>query len=308
MASENNTNKVRNRNTNRRNGTKNNAVANNTNNALIRPEDIKLGDKHTVKFKGFQFHINNKSDTDYEIYIGSPDDHCAHIKIYKPTTSRKSEIDYITAVLELFVYDRTCNITKNLMHGNGTKRMMSAIKHFIKAYFSHIKHIELADHSIVECTGVSRKYTKIANKLYTIGILMYVLSICKHGTGYYEQHHGFKISPTGHEQHMTNIKAVNTIKLDSSLYDKLETYKLTVDTYERTDLSKLFTEIDRQTKTEPDLTLAQFIRNIGNIPERLCIPVQCLFDFFHNSKLGLGFKQLNKINPLKNEWIYTYPT
>lgn len=111
--------------------------------------------------------------------------------------------------LEWFNYHKNCNITQDLVKGEGTIKMMSTFIKYIKKYHPDIKIIKLSDKAEFICSNVS--------------ISLYKLYMLKYGTSFYEKF-GFKLDNTNNPdiiiKHNKNIENSKIIKIDKEFIIK----------------------------------------------------------------------------------------
>ena len=116
-------------------------------------------------------------------------------------------------IIEWFGFHQYCNIDKNLIHGEGTFRLMKTFIKYIKQHHKNIQFIKLADKAEFVCFN-----TKIS---------LYKLYMLKYGKSFYEYKFGFNLDDSNESKifdiHNRNIKNSEDIKIDKELIiDKLQ--------------------------------------------------------------------------------------
>ena len=111
--------------------------------------------------------------------------------------------------LEWFNYHQNCNLTKDLVKGEGTNNMMTTFIKYIKEYHPDIKIIKLSDKAEFICSNVS--------------ISLYKLYMLKYSKSFYEKF-GFSLDNTNNPdiiiKHNKNIENSKTIKIDKEFIIK----------------------------------------------------------------------------------------
>lgn len=154
-----------------------------------------------VEFDNFIFEeFYDEEDERINIFIGKKHQ-CVYGIINKATPH--------LVWLEWFNYHQNCNLTQDLVKGEGTVNMMSTFIKYIKEYHPDIKIIKLSDKGEFICSNVS--------------ISLYKLYMLKYGTSFYEKF-GFSLDNTNNPdiiiKHNKNIENSKTIKIDKEFIIK----------------------------------------------------------------------------------------
>ena len=111
--------------------------------------------------------------------------------------------------LEWFNYHQNCNITQDLVKGEGTFNMMTTFIKYIREYHTDIKIIKLSDFSEFVCSNIS--------------ISLYKLYMLKYGKSFYEKF-GFILDNTNNPdtimKHTKNIENSKMIRIDKEFIIK----------------------------------------------------------------------------------------
>ena len=111
--------------------------------------------------------------------------------------------------LEWFNYHQNCNLTEDLVKGEGTVNMMTTFIKYIKEYHLDIKIIKLSDKAEFICSNVS--------------ISLYKLYMLKYSKSFYEKF-GFSLDNTNNPdiiiKHNKNIENSKKIKIDKEFIIK----------------------------------------------------------------------------------------
>ena len=156
---------------------------------------------HITEIDNFIFEEDYEEDERTSIFIGKKYE-CVIAFIDKQTPH--------LVWLEFFSYHQNCNINKDLIHGEGTFKMMTTFIKYIKQKHPEIQFIKLSDKSEFICSD-----TKIS---------LYKLYMLKYGKSYYEKQFGFILDNTNHPEilfmHKKNIINSEIIKIDKEFIIK----------------------------------------------------------------------------------------
>ena len=222
-----------------------------------------------IEVDNFIFEENIDEDDDrIQIFVGKQNE-CVLAFIDKLNPN--------TVWLEYFKYHQYCNIDKNLIHGEGTFKMMSAFIKYIKQNHPEVKTIKLSDKAEFIC--------------YTTNINLYILYMLKYGKSFYEKRFEFILDisentnkPELIESHYKNIANSKHIKIDKAFIIE--------------EFNKLLQ--NKQTLYKPYLTLElinEFTSNLENnksvrdflmrfkIPDNQCAIFEDFLDIIFNNYL-----------------------
>lgn len=182
-----------------------------------------------------------------------------------------------TVWLEYFKYHQNCNIDKNLIHGEGTFKMMSAFIKYIKQNHPEVNTIKLSDKAEFIC--------------HTTNINLYKLYMLKYGKSFYEQRFEFILDTSENtnkleliESHYKNIENSKHIKIDKEFiieeFNKLLQNKKTLyKPYLTAELINEFTS-----NLENDESVRDFLMRF-KIPDNQCAIFEDFLDIIFNNYL-----------------------
>ena len=222
-----------------------------------------------IEVDNFIFEENIDEDDDrIQIFVGDQNE-CVLAFIDKLNPN--------TVWLEYFKYHQYCNIDKNLIHGEGTFKMMSAFIKYIKQNHPEVKTIKLSDKAEFIC--------------HTTNINLYKLYMLKYGKSFYEQRFEFILDtfentnkPELIESHYKNIANSKHIKIDKAFiieeFNKLlQNIKTLYKPYLTAELINEFTS-----KLENDEFVRDFLMRF-KIPDNQCAIFEDFLDIIFNNYL-----------------------